>query len=753
MDNVIQFPTLDLEAKGFSQFDEANDDMSSSVWQAESLAAIDGYTLKSMFTSEEWVYILTDLIANECSTAYPQVVKKTIRDGKQSFETQHDHWLQKVLDDPCDLLDAAGFWYKAAVEYTLMGNWIAWYMRASRRFEILPAETVQIEFNDYGTVTAYKWFSNDPSRMARNAWASFSPDDIIHVRRPNPMSRLWGLSPFIPGRKSVLFMRYSDDYINGFYMKGAAPGVILETESTGDIAALKRFQAAFEQAYTGRRNHRRPLVLPKGVKVNKLDYSIVDQDFIDVVNLKREDIINLLHIPKHALSIQEAGSLGSQEHKKALEYMWRATIRPILRRFEKALTKFFHPQLGDGYEIMFDTSDIDMLVGEPKEKAETADKMRSTMTLNEIRATIWELPPLPGGDTIAPTTPAQAPFASQTQPTQVVPAPNSQGAGSSEPPALPSIPAEDPEDDGQQFDEEIAATLDASWFETRAAAVDDLLKVGEAEETAKGQAMEQLATDTLLSMLEAAMPAIKTYLKRHVDKGLASKASKASKAIPNEATLRRRLDTAMDELGPDYAENYQDELESTVQLGVNSQLTLVFNREARLAIEAITDQTKDRRSRMLRARGLESFAHMRSTTTEAIIRDIGKGIAESLPINQIAENLVDNYANLTLSRAKTIARTEVLTAVSMGQNATVQAALDVIPDARKVWITANDERVRHSHEKLHAKVVKADGVWTTTKQTGKGSVELRYPRDPRAGDPSNVINCRCTMALVLPDAE
>ena len=126
---------------------------------------------------------------------------------------------------------------------------------------------------------------------------------------------------------------------------------------------------------------------------------------------------------------------------------------------------------------------------------------------------------------------------------------------------------------------------------------------------------------------------------------------------------------------------------------------------------------------------------------------IVKGIEDDLSVNQIAGRIANSFANPNeiLSRAKTIARTEMLTAVSIGQNAAVENAKEVIPGLKKAWITAEDERVRDSHRMVGEQApIDVDDVFAN---------ELRFPRDPEVNMPEETINCRCTLILITPEEQ
>jgi uncharacterized protein with gpF-like domain len=84
----------------------------------------------------------------------------------------------------------------------------------------------------------------------------------------------------------------------------------------------------------------------------------------------------------------------------------------------------------------------------------------------------------------------------------------------------------------------------------------------------------------------------------------------------------------------------------------------------------------------------------------------------------------------------------------------MQDAMKVVPNLQKMWISAQDDRVRgikasdkKSHIDMHGQTVKADAPFVEP-LTGE---EIQYPRAPGA-TASMAINCRCTW-IMLPEGE
>lgn len=97
-------------------------------------------------------------------------------------------------------------------------------------------------------------------------------------------------------------------------------------------------------------------------------------------------------------------------------------------------------------------------------------------------------------------------------------------------------------------------------------------------------------------------------------------------------------------------------------------------------------------------------------------------------VDQISSRVQEVFA-VEMSRARRIARTEVAEAFNAGRYDAMKSAR-----VQKIeWLTARDERVRDSHQRLDGDVVTLGD---------KFSNGLLYPLDPN-GPPEEIVNCRC----------
>jgi SPP1 gp7 family putative phage head morphogenesis protein len=128
------------------------------------------------------------------------------------------------------------------------------------------------------------------------------------------------------------------------------------------------------------------------------------------------------------------------------------------------------------------------------------------------------------------------------------------------------------------------------------------------------------------------------------------------------------------------------------------------------------------------------WSTMRTQLTE------GMSLGESIP--QLRDRIVGT-ADLTVKRAESVARTEVIGASNAGSFYQMKATG---LRATKEWLAANDDRTRPSHKAVDGTVVDMDEKFTV------GGWPLDFPHDPTA-PPEETINCRCTLAWDIPEED
>lgn len=132
-----------------------------------------------------------------------------------------------------------------------------------------------------------------------------------------------------------------------------------------------------------------------------------------------------------------------------------------------------------------------------------------------------------------------------------------------------------------------------------------------------------------------------------------------------------------------------------------------------------------------------------STSADLSKRAVAAGIDAGMSPKQIAR-LVRNSVGGDVApwRADMIARTETASAYNFASLETAKELQDNVGVLMKTWVAATDERVRETHAAIDGKTIPMDEDFTV------GESQLSFPGDP-TGDPSEVINCRCTLVYEL----
>jgi len=121
------------------------------------------------------------------------------------------------------------------------------------------------------------------------------------------------------------------------------------------------------------------------------------------------------------------------------------------------------------------------------------------------------------------------------------------------------------------------------------------------------------------------------------------------------------------------------------------------------------------------------------TVRKNIHRELSRGMEAGESIDQLADR-VKSVFKVAKTRAKTIARTEVVGASNKGRS----EALKESGFKKKKWFTAMDENVRETHVEMgSSKAIPVEDDW----ELPSGEM-IAHPGD-YSGPPEEIINCRC----------
>lgn len=195
-----------------------------------------------------------------------------------------------------------------------------------------------------------------------------------------------------------------------------------------------------------------------------------------------------------------------------------------------------------------------------------------------------------------------------------------------------------------------------------------------------------------------------------------------------------------------------DETVKAVQIAVNQGVVTGRNprqiaRDFRSSIGLTQRQEMTvQRLRGALEKGEAGYVNSLTTVTEGAKNAVSAGKLSQAKIDQIVEQTRLRYVK---QRTETIARTESLRAVSVGQDQAIrqgQIMGSVSGELLKRWLYRKDGRTRDAHISTGENNgwVPMDRPFTTPLGP------LMFPRDPN-GSAANTINCRCRVQYSLPE--
>jgi HK97 family phage portal protein len=724
--NVIE----EMEVKSLTSASSLTDFDMTGVWSEEDKIFLDRYTLKNLFKDEHWVYVIVDLIASKISSQALKIYKKVKTGDKETIEEAPNHPYMKVIENPNEFQSYYEWMYCCCVDLVLIGEAIIWGGVNWQRLYHFPVETIDIDINAAGTIVSYDKYANTDDYQSGKFIGKYNPEEIIQIKKPNPSSLYYGFSPFVPSRKPILFNRFSTEYLNNYYLKGAVGGVYLKLASDQNFGNIQRLMRTYESAYVGRRSQRRTKLLPPGVDPVNVSETLAEQSLESHLKMNKQDILATLKVPAHEVGLQTSGSLGSEEYKTALKNFWQATLIPYMKFISGKMTKRLQSVIGPDYFFQFDLADVEILKENEKEKALLSKEMLAVLTPNEIRDKVWSLGPLPNEDSLVSSRQAaMSPFGFSS------PIPQAKEIKEDKPQMI------QPRIDVMTFEKQADSLIKASgnWFEDRKRNI----------EKATNKPIKDVTKLFVNLISKQAIEIIKRI--NRITKSI---------NLEDEKRIKQEIARAMDDISSSFKKEYYEAYRAKLDDFASLTFDHPYYAGEKETLSKVLAEARKNTQKFVEKRRDWVFDKIKATNQDMIFRALDNIAKDSNTIQELTRKISEHFSDKknVLWRAERIARTETLTILRQSQNDASRKAKQYFPDLEKMWISTKDDRTRGApnglwknskadHWHMHGQIKKFDEDFIDPENQDK----LGFPGDPK-GKPESVINCRCTF-ITLPQKE
>jgi HK97 family phage portal protein len=335
---------------------------------------------------QSWVYAAVNAIAQEVAMQQPYLYVNAGQAEHEQTPLPHGHPLVRLLDDPNPWMTPWELWYLTIVYLELTGN-CYWYapqlhvgstrLAVPGELWIVPTPWVRILPDPRDYIRAYQVTPPGGSPEL------FAPQEIIHLKYPNPLDPHYGLSPL---QANALTVDANTELQKSRYQAfhaGQRPGIVLHTEQTLAEQTVRRLEEKIQARFGGRENWHRPLVLEQGLQASPWTLTPAEMDYLNSSKMTREEIFALFRVPAPIAGLVENMGLGADIWFGARVMFCEGTIQPKLALISQGLTRDLARRYGADVVIAF--PDCSPRNQDQRRKDDALDARMGLRTYNEIR--------------------------------------------------------------------------------------------------------------------------------------------------------------------------------------------------------------------------------------------------------------------------------------------------------------------------------------------------------------------------------
>lgn len=583
------------------------------------------------------------------------------------------HPLISLLAAPNPMQTQREFWELSVAYYLLSGDCF-WYLDTaggtgvSQLYALRPDQVQIILAPDTKSIIAYEYRAGTISR--------FLPEQIIHIKNVDPTNPLRGVGGVRPATSRILTEIEATNYQSNFFKNQGRPDFAVFVDGVVTPEAAQEARAGWRDIFGRGQGGQVGFFGSNITKIEELNKTPKEMDFIETQKFLRDDILAALHVPKAMVTTDDVNLANSKE---AYRMFLQEAVIPVADAFLDALNFRLCERVDDSVFFQFDDptpADREMML---KEHTAAVGKW---LTQNEVRiASGYD--PIPGFDELGAVSFSNA--AGQ------------QGA-----------------QDVQQQAKRFLKARPVLY--------------------ARLAAVEALATLTLMTEPKRernsifATRSMKYAYAKAVNDKVDRKAGAVKEALDefHKGMLARVL---AHDLTPEHFMDLVTE-KVTAKALFTPLMVKLFKEFGQDALDAVfkkdsADQffTNDAMIAAIEGRVKFFTGSIVDTTFEILKNKITDGIANGDGVDKIGQSLRDYFTDMSVGRSNTIARTETGYALSKATNDAYRQSAVI---TGKEWINAGDDKVRDEHVDNGGEIVGKDEAFSNGEHyPGEQSVNCR----------------------------
>lgn len=336
-----------------------------------------------VYEASPWVYIAINRIA-EAGALAPLRVFRLKGETRVGIE---NHPAEQLFRNPNPLTSRFELFEQTLGSLELNGN-AYWFLAGDsrgipREIWALRPDRITIAPHKTRVVGGYL-YQIDGQMIPLDAM------EVIHFRRWHPSNDYYGLSPISAARSAVLSDKHMSDWNrNAFGKDQAVPAGIVSIDDFISDSDFERIKREWRSNYGGAE---RKTAFMRGAAISWQNIGLThsELDFLQGRQAQRDEILNIFGIPVGLVSEN-----ATEANAKVAERLFvERTLYPKLVRLAQKISQELLPFYGD--DLIAEYDDI-----RPTDTQARLDEIRAAyplLSINELRANYYQLPPVAWGD-------------------------------------------------------------------------------------------------------------------------------------------------------------------------------------------------------------------------------------------------------------------------------------------------------------------------------------------------------------------
>lgn len=650
----------------------------------------DGYDALNLRSYRESLYLFIGVsMIRETVSGIPLEMFRIINKDGDTEEVQNDPFLD-VLERPNYRQTQKEFW-KLSVAYYLLAGETFWYLERAENgvpttmVNLRPDYVKILMSQDNLNIVGYEFIQTNGKII------NLRTEDVLHIKNIDPVNPARGVGVVRPATQRIITEKEASKHQSNTFKSQGRPDIAVFTEVDLTDEQTTEAREKWNKIYGS--NGSNAGFFGSDVKsVQLLGVNPREMDFINTQKFLRDDILASLHIPKAMITSDDVNLANSRTAR--INYIKEACL-PVLDTFIDIINNKLLNDQGEDKFITYENpvnEDREMILKETIEL-----KNAGIITVNEARD-LMQYPTVEDGDTLSTNTMGALQLSMKSKKVKGL--------------AKRML--------GKR-----------SVLKKKFEAVEALTKLYQAEKAVKRERNSVFATK------EAKEFYIKAF-----NKNVDNKARHFKDTIDvYNRDLEKRIIKHMEDFGIT-ADKFFDATTEIVEA------KRIFVPLMQNMYKKIGQETMDNIANGFSSKASENFftassmlqaleqrseffiLSMLDTDYDQLKKIITQGLADGKGVDAIGRDIRGYFDDMSVARAKTIARTETGRLVSSATNEAYNQSSLV---TGKEWMTAGDSKVRDEHAMNDGVIVDTNGVFPNGEH---------YPAE-------HSINCRCAIAPAI----